>query len=143
VPGYGPTHSQPALGAELNGLANGAAAVGTTVIDNTANRDVWGAYTLTVVFAAAPTAGTTLDLYEQPAYDGSTFDTLDSGNLPQGSLQVASFEVKGTGLTQNLTADRLTLTPKVWHAILKNTSGVALAASGHAMTLDSWQTSST
>lgn len=141
---FSATHSQAGTGAaELNSLATSGVVQSTTVVDNTTNLDPWAAIQGSITFASAPSASdaNTLDVYAQPAWTGTTYQSLASGQLPQGALYLCSLPVKNTTTTQVMASAPFPLPgPINCHLIVQNNTGTALASSAGALTVYSWQT---
>jgi hypothetical protein len=141
---FSATHTQAGVGAtELNSMASAAVVQSTTVVDNTTNLDPWAAIQGNITFNAAPTASdtNTLDIYAQPQWDGSNYQGLGSGVLPQGALYLCSLPVKNTATTQQLTSAPFPLPgPIRLHLVIQNNTGTALAASAGTVSVYSWQT---
>jgi hypothetical protein len=141
---FSSSHSQAGVGAtELNSMASAAVVQSTTVVDNTTNLDPWAAIQGSITFNVAPTISdsNTIDVYAQPAWTGTTYQTVLSGNLPQGALYLTSLPVKSTATTQVMASAPFPMPgPIVMHLILQNNTGTALAASAGTVSVYSWQT---
>lgn len=141
---FSATHSQAGTGAaELNSLASAGVVQSTTVVDNTTNLDPWAAIQGSITFNSAPSASdaNTLDVYAQPQWDGTNYQALASGQLPQGALYLCSLPVKNTTTTQQLASAPFPLPgPIRVHLIIQNNTGTALAASAGTLSVYSWQT---
>jgi hypothetical protein len=141
---FSSTHSQAGCGAtELNSMASAAVVQSTTVVNNTVNLDPWAAIQGSITFNAAPTVSdsNTIDVYCQPQWDGSNYQALGSGVLPQGALYLTSLPVKSTSTTQQLASAPFPLPgPINLHLIFQNNTGTALAASAGTVSVYSWQT---
>jgi hypothetical protein len=140
---FSSTHSQAGTTTELNSLASAAIAASASVVDNTTNLDPWAAIQGSITFNAAPTISdsNTLDVYAQPAWTGTTYQTIAANNLPQGALYLCSLPVKSTTTTQVMASAPFPLPgPIVMHLIIQNNTGTALAAGAGSVTVYSWQT---
>lgn len=140
---FSSTHSQAGTTTELNSLASAAIAASASVVDNTTNLDPWAAIQGSITFNAAPTISdsNTLDVYAQPAWTGTTYQTIAASNLPQGALYLCSLPVKSTATTQVMASAPFPLPgPIVLHLIIQNNTGTALAAGAGSVTVYSWQT---
>jgi hypothetical protein len=141
---FSATHSQAGTGGtELNSMATSAVVQSTTVVDNTTNLDPWAAIQGNITFASAPTASdsNTLDVYAQPRWDGTNYQSLATGQLPQGALYLCSIPVKNTTTTQQMCSAPFPMPgPIAMHLIIMNNTGTALAASAGTVSVYSWQT---
>src|SRR5512145_848239 len=77
---------------DLQNVANGGEVEGT--YDNGSNLDIWCDIILAVQYAAGPPAAGVIaaKIYNLPQVDGTNYPSVDSGGLPQASLQVASLQ---------------------------------------------------
>jgi len=141
---FSATHSQAGCGAtELNSMATSAVVQSTTAVDNTTNLDPWAAIQGNLTFNAAPTVSdaNTIDVYYQPQWDGTNYQALGSGILPQGALYLTSLPVKSTATTQQMTSAPFPMPgPIRGHLVFINNTGTALAASAGTVSVYSWQT---
>jgi hypothetical protein len=140
---FSSTHSQAGTTTELNSLASAAIAVSGSTVDNTTNLDPWAAIQGSITFASAPTPSdtNTIDVYCQPAWTGTTYQTITAGNLPQGALYLTSLPVKSTATTQVMASAPFPMPgPINMHLILQNNTGTALASGAGSVTVYSWQT---
>lgn len=138
------TASTP-LTTELNSLANntlsGLSGSGSgAIFDNTTLADLFGNFELAVTFGAAPTAGSSLDLYFTPSLDGTNYADL-TGNPPTETTQlVGSFPVGAVTSAQRIafTGWSIPGAIKGKFALYNNGTGQALAATGNTLTLKTY-----
>ena len=128
---------------ELNALADADLAVGTTVFDNTTNKDAWA--TAELDFGAnlnlsAGNANPVCYLYLIPSYDGTNY--ADDGDV--GSEKVPSEYLKGTFEFLDLADRRRAVIDKFDISLLKytvvifNDLGAALSATGNTLKISSF-----
>lgn len=131
-----PTSRGTVLTTELNSLANnGFCSVGSG-FDNTTNLDQWFLFEL-VLASLTPTAGAYINIYAVPAHDGGTnFADAPSSTNPGNHMLVCTLSITtGSGAKRQLSLFPVQLPPGDWKFVIKNGTGVSLAASGNTLTL--------
>lgn len=128
-----------ALSTELNSLTTGSRTNAGPAIDNTStNNDPpyeFDIAVLSVTFGVAPTANSTVDLFQLPAPDGTNYASGSSTTPPQNALYVGSFELQaGTG-AQVLVLKDLPIPPCKYKYLALNNSGQSFPASGSTVTI--------
>ena len=131
------------LDTEMNALADDDLAVGTTVFDNSSNKDAWAAAELDFGAALDLAAGNdnpVCYLYLIPSYDGTNY--ADGGDA--GSELVPSEYLKGTFEFNKLAGSQIAVLDKFEISGLKYTSvifndlGAALSATGNTLKISSF-----
>ncbi len=98
------------LDTALNALASGAYAAGAIEVPNVNGADLYGGALLYADFelyipsfqVGAPVAGTTLDLYVIPSYDGTNYVDGSDTVVPQSALKLGSFAVRAVATAQRM-----------------------------------------
>jgi hypothetical protein len=127
------------LSTEINSLASGSLALQNNatnpLFDNSqaGNQYFWADFELVVTFAAAPTAGTTVDIYILETLDGTNYGDGTTG-LAVASHFVGSFPVRAVATAQRIMIRGIPLSPvKFQVQIYNNGTGQAFAASGNTL----------
>lgn len=120
------------LTTELNNLANNAGSNLGTEYDNRTNQFLFGDFVATMVFAAAPTAGNSLDLYMICKTNGTTYEDGSSSVRPPNSY-IGSFVLVATSALLSIRG--VPLPDSAFKLTLFNGSGQAMAAAGSKITL--------
>ena len=116
----------------LNSLANTARAI-SSAQDNTTNLNLYADFELEVEFAAAPVEGAPVDLYIIPSVDGIQYaDGSDSVNPPQNCF-AGFFAARAVNSDQILVLRDVLLPPGLWKAVLRNSAGQAMEATGNIL----------
>ena len=117
---------------ELNSLANGSSALGSTVLDNSTGLYLFLNAQLNVTFGSNPTANNTVDLYLIPSLDGTNYS--DSASTPN-QLYVGSFPLRAVTTAQKiaLLPSGVPLGPFKYKPFIVNNAGVAFPASGSTL----------
>jgi hypothetical protein len=129
------------LSTELNALANNAGGlqvVGTNAaFDNTTGLWFWGDFEAIFTFGTAPTAGANLDLYLLPlCSDGTTYADGAGGTTPTtvAAHYKLSFPVRAVTTAQRVVVTDVPIPGGQFLVLLvNNTTGQALAATGHTV----------
>lgn len=102
--------------------------------DATLNGDLFADVELKVTFAAAPTVGSVVELYLLPSIDGGTsYPDGSSTVLPQSSLYVGGFAVRGVTTAQVLSIRGVALPPDYYKYVVQNTTNQAFPATGSTL----------
>ena len=116
----------------LNSLANGARAI-SAAQDNTSALYLYADFELEVEFAVAPTEGNPVDLYIVPSIDGVQYaDGSDSVQPPQNCF-AGHFAARAVNSDQILAVRDVPLPPSLWKAVLRNSSGQTMEATGNIL----------
>jgi len=123
---------------ELNALANGSGSVLGTEFDNSvASNWTRAQFEGVFDFGAAPTAGTTIDLYLVKALDGSNYELYTSGasEVVQGATYLGSFEIPSATdpirlSVRGVQGEWSEIPPCKFKLAVVNNSGQALHTSG-------------
>lgn len=129
--------SASALTTELNALANGAYSGVGSAIDLTSSLYVFG-WADIVLASLTPTTGAYIQLYLVLSLDGTTYEDPPSATNPGTHMLVATMTVTtGVGAKRIMTPGKepFLLAPGKYKAVLYNTTGVALGATGNTVTL--------
>lgn len=126
--------SQPVsvMTTELNGLANGAAAL-SAAIENGTELDLYADWELTVTFGSAPSANGKIDLYMARTLDEVNYEDGGAGPILPQNGHLGSFLVRAVTTAQRLVVPHpphLFLPPKDFKVLIVNDSGQAFPASG-------------
>jgi hypothetical protein len=122
------------LTTELNALANGGFTVVGPAFDNSVNLDEWMGVEVNLA-SLTPTAGAYVQIFIVISMDGTNYEDAPSSTNP-GSMQlVATISVStGAGTKRVSTKDLFRIPPGKFKFVLKNQTGVALAATGNTVT---------
>jgi hypothetical protein len=124
------------LTTELNALANAAYSAAGPAYDNTSNLDQWFWFDFTAGGTATPTAGANLQIFAVPSLDGTNYADAASSTQVGFHQLVATISIKtGAGTKRDMTLYPVQLPPGKFKFVLKNGTGVALAATGNTLTL--------
>lgn len=122
------------LTTELNALANGGFSVVGPAFDNTANLDEWMGVDI-VLASLTPTAGAYIQIFIAVSLDGTTYEDAPSATQPGAMQLVATVSVStGASAKRVMTKDLFRIPPCKFKFVLKNATGVALAATGNTVT---------
>jgi hypothetical protein len=122
------------LTTELNSLANGAFSAVGPAYDNTANLDEYGYVDITLA-SLLPTTGGNIQIYLAVSIDGTTYEDAPSSTNPGAHQLVAVVSVNVTTSAKRVSSKRFEIPPLKFKFVVKNQSGVALAASGNTVAL--------
>jgi hypothetical protein len=117
--------------ASLTSLAAASAVITTSPgVDNTSRLDFWADLELTIYFASAPTAGTTVDLYLLESADGTNYADGTAGSSPVTvtSHLIGSFPVRAVTTIQRVSLRGVPLPPLKFNIQLLNNTNQAFAA---------------
>lgn len=118
---------------ELNGLANATRAV-SGERDNSTDLYVYADLELVVTFASAPTADTVCELYLIPSIDGTTYTDGETTTIqPAATEFVGAFYVRNVTSAQRIAVRGVVIPPGKRKWVLRNFTGVAMAASGNTL----------
>lgn len=130
-----PTSRSTGLTTELNSLANGSASAVGSAFDNTTNSDQYAAADI-VLASLNPTAGAYLALFLVQSLDGTNYEDPATTSTNPGYHQlVATVSVTTGSAAKRIMTPVFRIPPGKWKLVLKNATGVALAASGNTVTL--------
>jgi len=115
------------LTTELNSLANGSQAVGSTVLDNGVNLDRFGIAELSITFGSTPTDRSVVDLYAVIAPDGTNYSYSTQA---MDTMYLGSFVLDDSTSAQLVPTPQFELPPCKCKFAVVNRSGVAFPASG-------------
>lgn len=122
--------------------ASGAAAISTTVFDNTpaTNGAFWGDFELLLGFAVSPVANTTVDLYIIESVDATNYADGTGSNTPASVIApstayAGSFAVRAVTAAERLVLRGVPLPPTNFKVMVVNNTGQATATSGTTQTL--------
>jgi hypothetical protein len=118
---------------ELNSLASGARALSSSFGGDTTAADLYGDFELVVTFGVSPSTGATVDLYLLRAADGTNFSDGSSSVAPPNSAFVGAFEIRAVTSAQRIVLPDIVLPPGLWKALIVNSAGQAMAASGNTL----------
>ena len=124
------------LTTELNSLASNANSAAGPAYDNSSNRDRYAIAVLNLPsLVSAPADGATLELFAVTAPDGTTY--VDGGGAvdPSGFTYLGSFVMRPVATAQVQQSQRFELQPCLMKFVLRNTAGVAIAATLNTVTL--------
>jgi len=120
---------------ELNSLADGGFATGSSGIANGTNLDQYACCEITLA-ALSPSAGAFVTLYVSHAPDGSTYGDPPSATNPGGEMSVAVCTVETTDSDAKvITTPIFRIPPSGIKFTLKNNCGVSLASTGNTVEL--------
>lgn len=126
------------LTTELNALANGAYTAAGAEYDNSAQLDVWGIAILSGTFAVAPTLNSPLHLYALAALDGTNYQDGSASLRPPDDTYLGTFQLYNNASLQKVLTRPFRLKPVKLKFMGFNGSGQAMTASGHTITLYSF-----
>jgi hypothetical protein len=137
-----PTNETTLLSTELNALATDTLVNGTTILDNSTNRDIYGIAELDLGASTDLSAQTnsTCYLYLIPSYDGTNY----ADNADETDEEIAGVYMVGTfSFTQKTDSQRaiiegISLSPVKYKAVLQNSLGVALNATGNTVKIKTY-----
>lgn len=133
------------MSTELNSLVSSSGKAISSAIDNSdvqaqPTLDLFADLELKVTFAAAPTAGTVVEVYLLPSIDGgTTYPDGSASVLPQSSLYVGGFAVRAVTTAQVMVLRGIALPPGVYKYLVQNTTNQAFPASGSTLRQNSYQ----
>ena len=127
------------MSTELNSLAATTGKAISSVVDNSANLDLFDDLELTVTFAVAPVVGTVIELYLITSLDGSTYADGDTSVLPQASLFVGGFAVRAVTSAQRMHIRGVALPPGPFKYLVQNTTAQTFPASGSVLSHNPYQ----
>lgn len=121
------------LSTELNSLANnGYCSAGSAIGADATGGPMFADFEL-VLGSLNPTATVIAELYALRSADGTNYEDAPSSTNP-GTLMYLGTFVGATGsAAKRLVLADVQLPPGLWKPVLKNTSGVTLAASGNTV----------
>jgi hypothetical protein len=122
------------LTTELNALANGAFSAVGPAYDNTTNLDEWGACDITLP-SIISTAGAYLQIFLAVSLDGTTYEDAPSATNPGSHQLVATVSLTAATSAKRTMTAWFRLPPNKFKFVLKNASGVALAATVNTVAL--------
>jgi hypothetical protein len=127
----------------LNALTNNTTAV-SLVMDNSTNLDLYADFELLVKYAGStPSVGARIaELYVIPTIDGVNYAEGVSGAVdPQRTLLVGAFESRNpsTSAAERLIIPGISLPPRQFRVILKNTSGQTFASSDNTLKMRTYK----
>ena len=131
------------LDTEMNALADDDLAVGTTVFDNSSNKDAWAAAELDFGAALDLAAGNdnpVCYLYLIPSYDGTNYaDGGDAGSelVPSEYLK-CTFEFNKLAGSIIAVCDKFDLGPVKYTAVIFNDLGATFPATGSTVKISSF-----
>lgn len=138
-----PQNETTLLSTELNALADDDLVNGSTVFDNSSNKDAWAIAELDF--------GASLDLssannnpvcylYLTPSYDGTNYaDQADETNeLAQSEYLKVTFEFTKTATRRRAVIDKFDIGPVKYKATLYNDLGAAFPATGVTVKMKSF-----
>jgi hypothetical protein len=133
------------MSTELNALGSSSgkaisAAIDNYVPDPVPYLDLFADLELAVDFVTAPTAGTVVEVYLLPSIDGgTTYPDGSTSILPQASLFVGGFAVRGTTAAQVMVLRGVALPPGYYKYLLQNTTNQAFPATGSTLRQNTYQ----
>lgn len=123
------------LTTELNSLASGSVSALSAEVDNSTNKYRFS--DLHLVLASAAFAGSpAIDVYLVPTVDGTNypdFDTAASPSIVNNNYYVGSITIKPTTAAKRGVLRGVLLPPGKYKWALRNSTTVALAASGNTL----------
>jgi len=123
------------LSTGLNSFANNARVVSDVVVNATA-LNLYADFELVVAYATAPATGKKIgELYILPTVDLTNFASGSDTVNPQRALLVGVFETvaPSTSTPERLVLPAITLPPRNFKVLFKNTSGFNLAATNNTL----------
>jgi hypothetical protein len=131
------------MSTELNALANNSGITQNTTTNpafdngNAANLFFWGDLELTVTFASAPTANSTVEVYIVPAENGTNYATTTDGASPIVDLNsfIGSFNIPAQTSAIRRNIRGIPLPPCLFKLYAIDKAGVAFPATGSVITL--------
>ena len=115
------------VSAEFSALANAGTAVGSAFDNSPATLGYyWGMFELRYESRSLPTTGNTLDLYLDPAPNGTVYGDTGTQVLP-GNLYVGSWALI-SATSQTLQMWGVPLPPTLFKPIVRNGGGVTMAS---------------
>jgi hypothetical protein len=135
------------LSAELNSLASSSGKAISSALyngpdgsDASLNGELFADLELAVDFVSAPTAGTVIELYLLPSIDGGvTFPDGSTSILPQSSLDVGGFAVRGVSTPQVMVIRGVALPPDYYKYLVQNTTNQTFPTSGSTLRQNTYQ----
>lgn len=119
---------------ELNSLANGAFSAVSGIYDNTTNLDEWAAFVIDLA-SLTPTTGAYLQIFLIDSLDGTNYEDAASSTNPGAHQLVATVSLTAAVGTRRAVTAAFRLPPGKMKWVLKNSSGVAFAASANTAKL--------
>jgi hypothetical protein len=119
---------------ELNSLANNAFSAVSGIYDNSTNLDEWAAFVLDLA-SLTPAAGAYVQFFLTDSLDGTNFEDAASSTNPGAHQLVATVSLTTAVGTRRANTPPFRLPPGKMKWVLKNSSGVAFAASGNTAKL--------
>lgn len=121
------------LTTELNSVTNGSysAASSAQGADGTGGP-LYGDFEL-VLGSLDPTVYAIAELYLLRSADGTNYEDAPSSTNPGAGMFVGTFVGSDASAAHRIVLADVPLPPGLWKAVLKNTAGVTLAASGNTL----------
>lgn len=130
----GPVSRGTGLTTELNSLANGAYSAAGTAIDNTTNRDQYGACDI-VLASLTPTTGANVSVYLVQSLDGTTYEDAPSATNPGSHALVATVLVATGAAAKRVMTPWFYIPPGKFKLVFLNATGAPLAAASNTVTV--------
>ena len=139
-----PQNATTLMTTELNAIVTAELAVGTTVFDNSTNRDAWGMaefdFGAALDLSAATESNPVCYLYLIPSYDGTNY--ADGGNassdvVPSEYLK-GIFEFNKLASSRRAVIDKFDIGPEKYTAVIFNSLGATLSATGNTLKMSSF-----
>jgi hypothetical protein len=122
------------VGTELNSLANGGFSAVSGIYDNTTNLDEWAAFVIDLA-SLTPTTGAYLQIFLIDSLDGTNFEDAASTTNPGIQQLVATVSLNVSASVKRAITAPFRLPPGKMKWVVKNSAGVAFAASANTAKL--------
>lgn len=129
-----PTSRGTGLTTELNSLANNGFSAQGTEFDNSTNLDKTGVFEINLA-SLNPTGSPYLELHLVQAVGGTNYEDVPSSTNPSPQTVIAVLGLPTGSATKRVTTPPIPLPPSKFRLVLKQATGVSLAASGNTVTL--------
>lgn len=128
-----PENAVTVLGTELNALANGAYSAASAAQDNATDLYEQADFELNVTYGTNPSAGGYCGLYIVYSLDGTNYEDGGGAVAPPATRWVGNFPLRAVTTAQKISLPGIRLSPLKFKAVLVNSSGQAMGASGHTL----------